>query len=122
MHNFKELAIWQKGMNVAMECYKITNQFPKDEQFNLTNQLRRAAVSVPSNISEGSSRKSDKDFNRFLHISLGSLFELETQLILSEKLGYIKGPTFNKMENQISELQRMIYGFSNKISDNYSKS
>ena len=122
MHNFKELAIWQKGMNVVMECYKITSHFPKEEQFNLTNQLRRAAVSVPSNISEGSSRKSDKDFSRFLQISLGSLFELETQLILSEKLGYLESQRFNEMENQISELQRMIYGFSTKLSDNHSKS
>lgn len=78
MRNFKELKIWQKGFEVAVKSFKLTASFPKEEKYGITSQITRAAVSIPSNIAEGSSRSSEKDYNRFLELSLGSTFELET--------------------------------------------
>jgi len=78
MRNFKQLLIWQKGFQIAVKSFQFTSSFPKEEKFRLTIQLTRAAVSIPSNIAEGSSRTSSKDYNRFLEISLGSSFEMET--------------------------------------------
>ena len=89
MHNFKKLAIWVKSVDFVTEIYKATNTFPSHERFGLISQLQRAAVSVPTNISEGSAKSSNKDFSRFLEISLGSTFELETELIVSHNLSYI---------------------------------
>lgn len=80
-HNFKKMLIWQKSMELCDDVFKITIIFSKTEVYNLTSQINRSVVSVPSNIAEGSSRNSIKDFNRFLEISLGSLYELQTQLI-----------------------------------------
>ena len=82
MRNFKELRIWQKGMDIAVNCFKITEDFPKEEKFGLSLQITRAGVSIPSNIAEGSSPSSEKDYGRFIEISLGSSYELETQLYL----------------------------------------
>jgi four helix bundle protein len=87
MRNFKELKIWQKGFQIAINCYKVTTTFPAQEKFGLVSQINRAAISVPSNIAEGSSRNSDKDYNRFIEISLGSCFEAETQLLITKELG-----------------------------------
>ena len=84
MHRFKELEIWKKSRVFCNEIYEVTAQFPDTEKFGLTNQLRRASVSIPSNIAEGASRKSNKDFSRFLEIALGSCYEIETQLLISE--------------------------------------
>jgi len=118
MHNFKELNIWKNGIELVMGYYKLTSAFPKEEQYNLTSQMRRAAVSVPSNIAEGTSRKSNKDLNRFLQMSLGSSFELETQLIIAQKLDYISETNSQKTENKTIELQKMIYGFSKTLNVN----
>src|ERR1044072_4963295 len=88
MRNFKELKIWQKGFEIAVDTYKLIETFPKSEQFSLVQQATRAAVSIPSNIAEGSSRKSEKDYYRFIEISLGSSFELETQLLIAKAANF----------------------------------
>lgn len=85
---FKELDIWKKGIDLAEMIYRLTANFPSEEKYGLVSQLRRAAVSFPSNIAEGSARNSNKEFIQFLHISLGSLAELETQLIIAQRIGY----------------------------------
>lgn len=87
MHQFKELGIWKKSRLFCNEIYAATSDFPSDEKFGLTNQLRRASVSIPSNIEEGSSRNSNKDFSRFLEIAIGSGYEIETQLLIASDLG-----------------------------------
>src|SRR5690606_40019983 len=89
MHNFKELKVWQNAMSLTKAIYLITDQFPDKERFGLTSQIRRSAVSIPSNIAEGSGRGTDKDFVHFLHITFGSACELETQIILANELTYI---------------------------------
>ena len=89
MRNFREMIIWKEGMNLATEIYRITKIFPKEEEYGLKSQIRRAAVSIPSNISEGCSRSSEKEFRRFLEISLGSSFEVETDVIIAERLQMI---------------------------------
>jgi len=90
MITHKDLDIWKEGIELVEEVYKATAEFPKEEIYGLTNQMRRASVSIPSNISEGAARGGKKEFIKFLYIALGSLAELETQTIISEKLGYLK--------------------------------
>jgi len=90
MITHKDLDIWKLGIELVEEVYKATAEFPKEEIYGLTNQMRRASVSIPSNISEGAARSSKKEFIKFLYVALGSLAELETQTIISEKLGYLK--------------------------------
>lgn len=109
MHNFKDLRVWQKSIELTTDIYKLLASFPTDEKFGLISQLKRAAVSVPSNIAEGAGRNSNKEFNHFLSISLGSLFELETQLIISKNLNLINSDSLLEMNNKISELQKMIF-------------
>lgn len=89
MRNFKELEIWKKGMKIVEIVYKLTEKLPDTEKFGLKSQMQRAAVSIPSNIAEGCSRNSNREFKRFLEISIGSSFELETQLLLSKKLCFL---------------------------------
>lgn len=114
-HNFKNLNIWKLSLALANEVYNLTDQFPKNEEFGLKSQLRRCSVSVASNIAEGSSRRSNKDFNRFLEISLGSLYELQTQIIISSQRNYFDLEKLDKIENNITELQRMISGFQKTL-------
>jgi len=90
MMTHKDLDIWKLGIELVEEVYKATVEFPKEEIYGLTNQMRRASVSIPSNISEGVARSSKKEYIKFLYVALGSLAELETQTIISEKLGYLK--------------------------------
>jgi len=109
------LEVWKLSIDFVKETYLITNNFPAAETYGLTNQIRRAAVSVPSNIAEGQGRNSTKEFKQFLAISLGSMAELETQLIIANGIGYIKG---NELENYLEKLDRirkMIKSLSNKI-------
>lgn len=120
MHNFRELKIWKESMKLAKSVLQTTKTYPKHEIYGLVSQLNRACISVPSNIAEGSARKSPKDFGHFLSIALGSCFELETQLILSLEIAYIDQETFDRYESQLHELQKMIYSFNNKI-NNYTK-
>jgi four helix bundle protein len=111
MHNFKELKIWISGRSFVKDTYKITKGFPSEEQFVLTSQMRRAAISIPSNISEGAGRNTDKEFSRFLDIANGSAFELETQLYLSFDLEYISEEVLDSYLEKIQKIQKMIYSF-----------
>ena len=104
----KDLEAWKKGIGLVKTVYQITRDFPKDELFGLTGQIRRCAVSIPSNIAEGAARNSDKDFVRFLYIALGSLAELETQLIISKEIGLFN--EFEKMDLQLTNTRRPILG------------
>jgi len=88
MRNFKQLKIWQKGFEIAVKSITLTGTFPKEEKYGIFTQVTRAAVSVPSNIAEGSSRSREKDYKRFLEIALGSSFELETQLLISKAVNF----------------------------------
>ena len=90
MSDYKNLEVWEKSISLVLEAYAITNDFPKEERYALADQIRRASVSIPSNIAEGASRNTRKEFIQFIYIALGSASELETQIIIGEKLGYIK--------------------------------
>lgn len=113
-HNFRKLEIWIQSMNVVKDVYEIIALFPVDERFGLKSQMSRCAISVPSNIAEGSSRSSIKEFSHFLDIALGSSFELETQLIISQDLFQIDN---SLLIEKCQNLQRMITGFKQKISN-----
>ena len=97
MHNFKELKVWQKAIDFSVEIYKNTASFPAEEKFGLISQLRRSAVSISSNIAEGSSRTSDKEFFHFLSHSIGSAYESETQIIISDRLKYVSDINFEEL-------------------------
>ncbi|NDV44096.1 four helix bundle protein [Flagellimonas sediminis] len=105
MHRFKELAIWKLSREFCSDIYEVTTTFLETEKFGIINQLRRASISVPSNIAEGCSRKSNKDFSRFLEIAIGSMYELETQLLISNDLGFI---TKEKAQELIKKLNGII--------------
>lgn len=106
---FKRLAVWEKGVEIAKEIYVATKKFPEGERFGLVSQMRRAAVSVPSNVAEGYSRKNQKEFKQFLYIALGSLGELETQLILANKFGRVHSShfLFDLLDHERSMLLRL---------------
>jgi four helix bundle protein len=104
----KDLDVWKKGIDLVADIYKATDSFPKSEIYGLTNQIRRAAVSVPSNISEGAARNSDKEFIQFLHIALGSLSETETQIIIAARLNYMENEKDLLLE--IQTLRKMVTG------------
>ncbi|ESU28258.1 hypothetical protein FLJC2902T_16060 [Flavobacterium limnosediminis JC2902] len=115
MHQFKELGIWKKSRVFCSDIYSITTSFPNEEKFGLTNQLRRASVSIPSNIAEGSSRNSNKDFSRFLEIAIGSAYEVETQLIIASDLGFIDSEKLFLLSNQLNEIIKMISRFRSTL-------
>ena len=118
--SYKDLLIWQKGINIVVLVYKIVESFPKEELYALSSQLKRASVSVPSNIAEGYGRNSEISFSHFLDISRGSLFEIETQLIISKELGIISDEIlFNTIFKQIEEESKMINSFSKTLKTNY---
>jgi four helix bundle protein len=112
MHRYEDLKCWQLRRIFCRDIYMTTKSFPNDEKFGLISQLRSASVSIPSNISEGASRNSNKDFNRFLIISLGSCYKIETQLLLSCDLGYINGKEFEKLNNTLHQIIKMMSRFS----------
>ena len=115
MHNFKELKIWQKSVDFAVDIYKLTQMLPKEKRYSLVSQMRRAVVSISSNIAEGTGRRTDKDFNSYLVNSLGSCFELETQLIISKRLKYIEEADFNSSSLSLREIQKMIVGLQKTL-------
>jgi len=115
MRNFKELKIWQKGFVIAINSFKITTAFPLQEKHGLAAQINRAAVSISSNIAEGSSRSSIKDYNRFIEISLGSSFELETQLLIAKNLNYGDQLLIKNTLELLNEEERMLTAFSNTL-------
>ena len=114
--SYKDLLIWQKGLEITEKVYLITNNFPQNELFSLTNQIRRASVSISSNIAEGFGRNSTKSYMNFLKISRGSLYELETQLIIADRLNYISDNELLKSINDLlSEEGKMINSYINKL-------
>ncbi|MFH1867547.1 MAG: four helix bundle protein [Candidatus Omnitrophota bacterium] len=115
IRSFKDLKIWQKGIEIVKDIYKITKDFPKDELYGLTSQMRRCAVSVPSNIAEGFKRYHDKEYRQFLYIALGSSAELETQLIISNELKYINNKESEEIYEKVDHLSRMIMALIQKL-------
>jgi four helix bundle protein len=115
MRNFKQLKIWQKGFDIVVKSFKLTNGFPKEEKFGMSSQITRAAVSISSNIAEGSSRSSEKDYNRFIEIALGSSFELETHFLISATVNFGDAMMRNEILNDIDEEQKMLISFMNKL-------
>jgi len=116
VNSYKDLLIWQKGIKIVLLIYKLVKKFPDDERFALTSQLKRASVSIPSNIAEGFGRNTDKSFSYFLDIAKGSLNEIEIQLIISKELDFVKDETlFNKLILMIQEESKMIYSFSKTL-------
>lgn len=115
MHKFKELGIWQKSRLFCFKIYNETAFFPSDEKFGLTNQLRRASVSIPSNIAEGSSRSSNKEFARFLEIAIGSAYEVETQLLIALDLGFITPEKAKELCDLLEEIIKMTSKFRSTL-------
>jgi four helix bundle protein len=115
MHNYKELKIWIKSMDLVVEVYKITKDFPKEEKYGLTSQLWRCAVSIASNIAEGPGRNSNKEFCHFLSTAHGSSYELETQILASERLGLINKKQSDDICNRVCEIQKMNYSLQLRL-------
>ncbi len=110
MKTHKNLQVWQKSISFVTSIYELTKNFPKEEIYCIVNQLRRAAISIPSNIAEGSARKNTKEFLQFLYVSLGSAAELETQLIISMNLDYINKNDADSLQNKLEEIIKMLTG------------
>ena len=115
MHNFKELKVWKAGIDISKIIFQLTKSFPVTEKYGLTSQIIRSAISIPSNIAEGSGRKSNKDFYHFLSIALGSSFELETQVIIANEFNYIDQEAFGDIGKLINEVQKMINGLQKSL-------
>jgi four helix bundle protein len=115
MANFKELLVWQKSINFVTEIYDVTNDFPKGEMYGLTSQIRRASISIPSNIAEGNSRRSVADYLQFLKISRGSCAEVETQLIIAKNLKFINEEIYLNLNQEIIEISKMLNGLINSL-------
>ena len=115
MHQFKELKVWQKSVELATEVYSSTNNFPSEEKFGITSQIRRSVVSISSNIAEGAGRKTKKEFKLFLNYAYSSCYELETQLIISKNLGFLNPDLLPVLSESINEIQKMIYSLSNSL-------
>ena len=117
MRTHHDLEVWKKSINFVTSVYKLTEDYPKTEIYGLTNQVRRAVVSVPSNIAEGAARTSKKEFSHFLSISLGSLSEVETQLIISRNLNMLANEPFENLNTQLIEIRKMIIGLKKSLSE-----
>jgi four helix bundle protein len=115
MKNFKELKIWKKGVELAVNSYKLVDTFPKTERYSLSQQITRSSVSIPSNVAEGSSRTSEKDYARFLEIALASAFELETQYLIAQKTSFGDQQLLVNGLQLADEEQKMIMAFINKL-------
>ena len=115
MKDFKKLEVWQRGIKIVKSAYKLTKLLPKEERFNLTSQINRSAVSIPSNIAEGSSRKSEKDYFRFLEIALGSCFELETQIIILNVLCFANESKTKEILELIESEEKQLFAFMNLL-------
>jgi four helix bundle protein len=121
--HYRELNVWQKAMELVDDVYRVTATFPKSEIYGLTSQIRRSAVSIPSNIAEGAARKTTKDFLRFLSITLGSLAELETQIMIAQRQGFISESDIFLQSRKMSDIGKMLNGLqkslANKLADDY---
>lgn len=114
---YKDLLVWQKGIALAKDAYRLTRDFPQDEKWGLISQMRRAAISVPSNIAEGQARRTTKDFVQFISIAEGSVAELDTQLVLAYELGYCDRETAAPIAGILDELRRMLNSLRRKLSE-----
>jgi four helix bundle protein len=115
-HNFKNLKIWQESIALVQETYNVVKTFPDSEKFNLVSQFTRCAVSIPSNIAEGTSKSSEKHFRNYLESSLGSSFEWETQILIAYKEQYITKEKFEALEGKVQQIQRIISKFIDTLS------
>jgi four helix bundle protein len=115
MQDFRKLEVWQRSHELTLKVYELTRAFPADEKFALTSQLRRAAVSVESNLAEGSSRGSDADFKRFVQMALGSASEVECQLLLARDLKFLPEARHKELESEVQQIKRMLIRLSQKL-------
>jgi len=115
LKSYKELKVWQKGYELTLQTYKITADFPKSESYGLTQQMRRAAASIPCNIAEGYMRGHSKEYLQFLYIAYGSTGEMETQLLLSKDLGFIDTENFDKIYSLEQEVAKMLFALINSL-------
>ena len=122
MASYQELIVWQKSILLVKNLYQVTGTFPKEELYGLSSQMRRAAVSVPSNIAEGNGRGALADYLRFLHIARGSCYELETQLVISRELNYLNEGQYQSLTAQTEEIGRMLNAQIQKLSTSTQKS
>ncbi len=115
MNNYKELKVWQKSVDLAVKIYDITKNFPREELYGLTSQIRRSAISISSNIAEGAGRNSKKDFNNFLGISNGSSCELATQLVIAQRINLIDQLVLGSLHQEIDEIQKMNWSLKRSL-------
>lgn len=115
VRSYKDLIVWQRSIELVKLVYQIVHRFPKYETYGLSDQLRRSAVSIPSNIAEGQARQHPGEFRQFLHIALGSAAEVDTQMIIAHELGYISITELQNIENLISEIQKMGHGILKQL-------
>lgn len=115
MHNFKELNIWKRSIKMAVTVYKVASHFPKEERYELTSQVKRAVVSIASNIAEGAGRNTDNEFNYFLGVALGSSFELYTQLVIAHELELVTTEKIEPILSELEEIQKMVHGFKGTL-------
>lgn len=122
LKGYHELIVWQKSVDIVENIYKITHEFPKDELYSLTSQIRRSAVSIPSNIAEGQARKATKEFLNFISIAQGSRAELETQIIIANRLKYVDDQKTEQLLSDLAEVAKMLHSLSTKLKSQISKS
>jgi four helix bundle protein len=115
MRNFRNWNVWNEGIQFVKEIYELCGTFPENEKFGIISQLQRASVSIPTNIAEGAGRQSEKDFKRFLYISLGSSFEVETLLTISKDLGFLSDESQNKLFSDLNIIQKRLNSFISKL-------
>ncbi len=115
MQDYRKLKVWQRSHALVLTVYRVTNGFPKSEIYGITSQMRRAAYSIPSNIAEGRSRSTDRDFARFLNIAIGSASELEYFLLLSKDVGYLAEENWRPMSQEIEEIRKMLTSFTIRL-------
>lgn len=115
MHNYRNLQIWQDSMAIVRSVYEIVATFPQMEKFGLVSQMTRSAVSIPSNIAEGAGRSTNKEFSHFLSIAIGSMFELETQILIAESVGFLDNAQSLSIQDNLHKLQRMSVGFMKNL-------
>lgn len=117
MRTHKDLDVWKLSIDFVTEIYALTARFPKEEQFGLTNQIRRASISVPSNIAEGAGRRSDKEFLQFLYISLGSIQEVDTQILISLNLNYLTKSEYEILLTKLDQISKMLSGLIKSVKE-----
>ena len=115
--NYKDLKVWEKSLDLVLECYRISRSFPKRETYGLTAQLRRAAVSIPANIAEGNSRESRKEYIRYITIAYSSLAELETHLVIGKRLNYFELHHYERINKRTEEIGKMQNGLRNSLAN-----